>query len=121
MTVAEVDATIQAELKQARLEYEQKLYELRSQAVDRFLSTSALEIQVEATEGVSSIPELLERDVLPQIAEVSDAEAEAFYEQNRARIGDTPKEEVLPMIKNYLKQQKQQEEEDKITQRQRTR
>ena len=108
LTLTQVDAQIAAELKQIRLEYEQKLYEIRSQAIDRFLSEGAVELQVAASPA-NSIPELFESEALTQVAEVSDADAQAFYNENKERIGDTPQTEVLPMIKNYLKQQKQQE------------
>jgi protein-disulfide isomerase len=108
LTIAAVDQMISAELKQARLEFERKLYELRSQAVERFLSEKSIQLQL-AKSKVSTIAELFEKEAFTQLKDVSDAEVSAFYKENKDRIGDRPEEEVKPMIKDYLGQQRKEE------------
>jgi protein-disulfide isomerase len=46
-------------------------------------------------------------EVGSQVADVTPAEVDAFYEQNKARIGNRPKEQVAPQIEQYLRQQRQ--------------
>jgi protein-disulfide isomerase len=58
---------------------------------------------------VSSIPELLQTAVFSKIKAVTDQEVDAFYQENKARIGDRSAEEVKPMIKEYLDQQRREE------------
>jgi thioredoxin-like negative regulator of GroEL len=41
--------------------------------------------------------------------EVSDAEAKAFYDENKAMVGGMPFEQAKPQIKQYLARQKQQD------------
>jgi len=52
----------------------------------------------------------LREQLKTQTGEVTDAEVDAFYEQNRSRI-QQPKEQILPQIKAYLVQQKLQKAE----------
>ena len=99
---------ISAEAKQARLELERKLYELRAQAVERFLSEQAVNLRLKKSQ-LSSIAELFEKEAFAQVKEVSDQEVSAFYNDNKDRIGDKPAEEVKPMIKEYLSQQRKEE------------
>ena len=108
LSIAEVDQQIAGQLKSARREFEQKQYELRAQAVERFLSEQALELQV-AEKKANDIPKLLEDEVFVKLQDVSDKEVEAFYQENKSRIGDRSADEVKPMIKEYLGQQRREE------------
>src|SRR5260370_13052686 len=51
-------------------------------------------------------------DIKP--APVTDADAEAFYEKNKAQMPPRPKEGLIPQIKTYLQQGSQQEARDKF-------
>ena len=108
ITIAAIDQMISGELKQARLEFKKKVYDLRSQAVERFLSEQAVQLEI-AQSTATNIAELFEQGAFAQLKAVTDAEVDAFYQDNKDRIGDRPAAEVKPMIKQYLGQQRKEE------------
>ena len=78
--------------------------ELKKMVQDRLLDAEA------AARSVSK--DKLLADIKP--AEVTEADADAFYEKNKARIpAGTAKEAVMPQIKAYLQQNGQQEAREK--------
>lgn len=80
-------------------EYKQKKHELMESQLDQVIQDRLLEAEA-AARGVTK--EALLAEIKP--ADVTDAEVDAFYEQNKAQI-PRPKEEVAGQIKNYLAQQ----------------
>jgi predicted DsbA family dithiol-disulfide isomerase len=56
---------------------------------------------------------LLQAEVESKAGEVTDAEAQAFYQENQARI-NRPYDQILPQIKQFLAQNKRQELRDRL-------
>ncbi len=63
-------------------------------------------LEAEAAERGMSKEDLIASEIHGR-SQVGPDEAEAFYQQNKDRIGDQPKEQVLPQIEQYLAQQRQ--------------
>jgi protein-disulfide isomerase len=78
--------------------------QLKKMVQDRLLDAEA------AARGVTK--DKLLADV--KAGEVTDADAEAFYEKNKAQMPPRPKETLLPQIKSYLQQTGQKEAQDKF-------
>jgi protein-disulfide isomerase len=57
--------------------------------------------ELEAAEAGVSVEELVAREVEAKVAPVTDADVDAFYEKNQARIG-RPEEQIAPQIRDYL-------------------
>ena len=104
LTLNGLDQMIKAELKKAQSEYEQKLYEIREQAVDQFLIESSLKARLAKT-SYSQIPELITAEVFSKVKEPSEEACLAFYNDNKERIGEADYETVKPQIKSYIGEQ----------------
>lgn len=109
--VAEADVKTFASDQFAQLEkqYEQQKRELLENALEQTIQDRLLEAEA-AARGVSK--EQVLADLKP--AAVTDADIDAFYEQNKAQIQPRTKEQVAPMIKQYLEQQRQAELQQKF-------
>ncbi len=99
ITEADLQAAAADQFQALEREYQQKKHELIEAQLDQVVQDRLLEAEA-AARGVTK--EALLAEIKP--AEVTDAEVDAFYEQNKAQI-PRPKEEVAPQIKNYLAQQ----------------
>jgi protein-disulfide isomerase len=67
-------------------------------------------VELEAAAQKTSKEQLIEREVAARSGAVTDAEVDAFFEQNKARIPpNMTKEQVVPQIRNYLTQQRKDE------------
>ena len=86
------------------MEIRAREHQLRAQALDALIAQALLEKEATAR-GVSE--DALEKAEIVDKAAVSDAEAKAFYEANKARIGSMPEAEALKQIKDGLAQQRQ--------------
>jgi protein-disulfide isomerase len=83
----------------------QALYDARRQAVEAMIEESLLEAEAK-TRGVTTA-QLLEQEVTRKIVPATDAESQAYYEANKARMGTQTYEQVKPGIDNMLNGQKQ--------------
>lgn len=99
ITLEEVDAKAMANSVQAF----QALYEARRQALDQIVSERLL-AQEAAQRGISE-DELVDQEVNQKIKEVSDADVETFYNENRARMQGQTLEQIGPRIRQYLASQ----------------
>ncbi|HEV2847260.1 MAG TPA: DsbA family protein [Thermoanaerobaculia bacterium] len=99
VTEADIQAAAADQFQALEREYQQKKHELLEGQLDMVIQTRLLEAEA-AARGVTK--EALLAEIKP--TEVTDAEVDAFYEQNKAQI-PRPKEEVAGQIKNYLAQQ----------------
>jgi len=81
-------------------------YEILEEAVDRIIEDRLL--QTEADKQHISKDELLSREIQQKVKEPTAEEVEDFYNQNKQRI-TKPKEEAVPQIKKYIKQQRETE------------
>ncbi len=101
ITLAELDAYVKEELfaNRTRDRNPSRLYEVRRAALKRLLEARVVE-RAAAERGLSP-DALLEQEVAAR-GPIDEEDVEAFYEQNRERIGDTPLEEVEPAIRSVL-------------------
>jgi protein-disulfide isomerase len=109
VTEADVKQTAAAQFDQLEKQYEQQKRDLLENALDQAIQERLLEAEAQAR-GVGK--EQLLADLKP--APVTDADVDAFYEQNKAQIQPRTKEQVAPMIKQYLEQQRSSETRQKF-------
>ncbi len=101
--VADVDELVRAQLMDLRA----REYQLRSQALDALI-TQELLVKEAAARGIT--PEALHKAEVEDKAVVTDADAKAYYDANKARIGaGTSEADALAQIKSGLAQQRQAE------------
>ena len=103
VTTADVEQRAADSLKQIRREFEQNTYRVTEQTLNQIVEDRLFEAETAAR---SITREQLLAEIKP--GEVTDAEIDAFYEQNKAQI-PVPKEQVVGQIRTYLQQQKQTE------------
>ena len=100
VTRAELEAFLAPQLMALREQRQDAL----EKGLDTYLSNQVLSREAKAR-GVS-VDALVNQEVLPKVTAPTDAEVDAFYEQNKDRISGT-KEELAGRIKDYLTQQRQ--------------
>ena len=81
----------------------QELYDARRSAVETLIAEELL-TQEAKKRGVSK-DELIEQEITPNIDTVTDSDVEAFYNQNRNRMGGRSIEQIGEQIKAYLQTQ----------------
>ncbi len=109
ITAADVHAQASDQFDQLEREYLQRRHEILESELKKVVQDRLLDAEA-AARGVSK--DKLLAEIKP--AEVTDADADAFYEKNKARIPpQTSKESVMPQIKAYLAQNGQQDARDK--------
>jgi protein-disulfide isomerase len=109
ITAGDVRAQSSDQFELLEREYLQRKHEILESELKKVVQDRLLDAEA-AAKGVSK--DKLLADIKP--AEVTDADAEAFYEKNKSRIPpQTTKEAVMPQIKAYLQQNGQQEARDK--------
>lgn len=109
VTEADVKKHAAAQFEQLEKQYEQQKRELLESALEQTIQDRLLE---EEAQKAGKTKEQILADMKP--AEVTDADIDAFYEQNKAQIQPRTKEQVAPMIKQYLEQQRQSEMQQKF-------
>ncbi|HZN01981.1 MAG TPA: thioredoxin domain-containing protein [Candidatus Polarisedimenticolia bacterium] len=100
ITVAELDTKAAAQLMKVR----QQEFEVRQQALDAMINDELLEREAKA-KGVTR-EKLEETEIAAKAPEPAQAEIDAYYEANKARMGTQTKEQIGPQIAAMLKQQK---------------
>jgi protein-disulfide isomerase len=88
-----------------------KAYELRSDALRRMITTRVVE--GEAARRNTTSEAMIMGDVAA-MGEVSDAEVEAFYNEQGSQVGTQTLEELSPRIRNYLQQLRGQQAVEKM-------
>ncbi|MEZ5332674.1 MAG: hypothetical protein R2991_11610 [Thermoanaerobaculia bacterium] len=99
ITRAEVEEAVASELMEVR----RQEYDILQQGVDALVEKALLEKEAEA-QGVSA-EELLSNELEARMSAVTDADVDAFYEENKARINQ-PKEQVAERVRQYLEAQR---------------
>ncbi len=79
-------------------------YDQKKQALDELINDQLLEKEA-ATKGVSR-DKLLETEVTSKVGDPASSEIDAWYEQNKARVGTQTKEQMAPQITAFLRSQK---------------
>jgi protein-disulfide isomerase len=105
VTLAELEEALAPQLSALDRQRQQLLVD----GLDGLVEQKILEAEA-AARGVS-VEELFRVEIEAKAGEVTDAEAQAFYEENKARI-NRPIEQMMPQIKNYLANQKRGELRD---------
>jgi protein-disulfide isomerase len=105
ITLEQVDA--KAKQNPQSLQVYQQLYQVRKAALDEIVADRLVEQEAKAR-GVTK-EALLEQEVTSKIVAVSDADVEKFYNENRARMGGKPLEEMKDPIRQFLTAQNQQQ------------
>jgi protein-disulfide isomerase len=79
-------------------------YQLRKQLLDEIITRKLLDKEAKAR-GIS-VDELTRIEVDGKAAPVTQAEAKAFYDENKGRFGQTPEAEALQKVEAGLRQQR---------------
>jgi protein-disulfide isomerase len=108
ITIAELDAHIKDGLFEQASEGGDpaKLYELRSEAVEQMIDDALVEA---AAKERGTTSEALLEESAAKAKPVEQADVQAFYDQIKARLGDTKLEAVEGQIRGRLEQQRQAE------------
>lgn len=103
ITEADLQQTASSQFAQLERQYQQQRRELIESALEQAIQDRLLEAEAAARKVTKD-------QILAEIkpADVTDADVDSFYEQNRAQI-PRPKEQVAQQIKEYLGQQRQAE------------
>ncbi len=99
ITMAELEQALAPQLA----EIDRQRRQILEQGLGGVIEQKILEAEA-AKRGVS-VEELFKSEIESKVGEVTDAEASAFYEANKARI-NRPLEQILPQVKAYLANQK---------------
>jgi protein-disulfide isomerase len=102
IAAAEVDELVRAQLMDLRAREQQ----LRSQALDALVTQALIEKEAEVRRVT---PEALHKAEVEDKAVVTEADAKAYYEANKARFGTTGEAQALQQIRAGLGQQRQTE------------
>jgi protein-disulfide isomerase len=102
ITEADVRQSSDEQFKSLERDYQQKVHELLENSLQQVVQDRLLEAEATAR-GITK--EALLAEIKP--APVTDADVDAFYEQNKAQI-PRPKDQIAGQIKSYLEQQGQQ-------------
>jgi protein-disulfide isomerase len=105
---------IDTQIKQRVRDIQQQVVEARKRELDLQINSKLLE--AEAQKRKISTVKLLEEEVVAKVKDPTDAEVQAFYEQNKARIRAELKD-VRSEIIVYLRNQREREEAQKLAQR----
>ena len=100
ITMAELEQSMAPELEQLDRQRRKMLEEGLGRLVEQRL------IEAEAEARGTTADALIAAETAKVGGEVTDEEATAFFEQNRARVGNRTLEQLLPQIKSYLASQK---------------
>ncbi|MEN8160537.1 MAG: thioredoxin domain-containing protein [Myxococcota bacterium] len=105
VSLGELDAWIKEQLfqQETRNGEEAKLYEVRAQGADNFVSQRLLEAEAQKL-GVSA-EELLETEARKRM-EVPDDEVERFYEEHKKSFGERPIDEVKTQVREHLERRR---------------
>jgi protein-disulfide isomerase len=104
ITAGELDTWIREDLfaRETANKGAAELFEFRSEALQRMLDEQLL--AAEAAKQNISVDELIAKQAKSGEA-VTDASVQAFYEQNKARMGSATLEQIGPRIRRFLEEQ----------------
>jgi protein-disulfide isomerase len=107
ITSAELDESAKKELTQLDNQYQEQRYQLRRQALENLLRKRAFEAKAKQ-KGMTS-EELFNKDIADKVADPSDAEVKALYEQAKAGGQQLPPfDDVKGEIVKFIKAKKAQ-------------
>ncbi len=100
---------VEMQLQQCKVNYKRSRHEVMESTLQELLNQELLNRAAEAR-GISTA-ELLQQEIEEKIPEVTDADVDAFYTENQARIRQ-PKENVAAQIRAHLQNLARQERTD---------
>ncbi|HME72333.1 MAG TPA: thioredoxin domain-containing protein [Myxococcota bacterium] len=108
VTLVELDAWIKEDLYKHEVAQKSasEIFDLRSEALDRMLAERL--VAEEAQHRGITIEDLMKQESA-KAPGVTDQEVSAFYDQNKARVGNQTLEQLAPRIRTHLEHQKKQE------------
>jgi protein-disulfide isomerase len=111
ITAAQVSESVSADLERAeaqlnaaRAEYERNKFSIMESGVKQVIEDRLLEAEA-AKRGVTK-EELVATEIEAAAPAVTDADVDAWYNENQARLRGRAKEEVAPQIQQFLEQQR---------------
>lgn len=96
ITMEQVDARVQ----ESEPEAWQTFYETRQRALAHLIDEQLL-VEEATRQGIER-DSLVKREILDQLATISDSTVAAFYEENRRRMGGQPLEQIKDRISQFL-------------------
>ena len=105
---------IGAEVKQRIRELQQQVVEARKRELDLQINSKLLE--AEAKKRQTTTVKLIEEEIVSKVTDPTDAEVQAFYEQNKQRIRAELKDARSDIIV-YLRNQRERDEAQKFAER----
>lgn len=96
VTMTELEQMVSAQLAQIDKQRRQIL----EQSLDGLVEEKLIER--EATARSVTKDQLVASEITSKVVEVTDPEVDAWYEANKARVGNRPKDQIAPQIKAYL-------------------
>ncbi|MBI4444751.1 MAG: thioredoxin domain-containing protein [Acidobacteria bacterium] len=110
ITQAEIDKaaaseleTLQLDRQRFEIDQKRKRHDITQNTLERVISERLL--KQEAAEQKLTADELLAREVTAVVKAPTDLEVERFFEANKTSFQSTTKEQALPQIREYLRQQ----------------
>lgn len=100
ITLDEIDQRAASNLMKVR----QQEYEVRQQALDAMINDDLLDREAKAKAITKE--KLIETEIASKAPDATQPEIDAYYEQNKARMGGQTKEQIAPQIGAMLKSQK---------------
>lgn len=98
------EAELEARIKSEMMRINNQIYTTKKQAVDALITDRLLGMEA-AKRGISR-QELIKQEVTGKVAAVTDAEIEKFYNDNKARMGNKPLEEMKERVSKHLQSTK---------------
>ena len=98
-------ADIEGRIKSEMLRLNNQIYSVKKRAVDALVNERLLAI--EAGKRGLSYQELVRQEVTEKAGTVTEEEIEAFYQANKARLGDKPLDELRDRITQQLQRTRQ--------------
>jgi len=107
ITLGEVDAEIAGRIRQIRVDSDKQIYEARRGAVEMLIAERLFgaKAKAEGKDLEAYIRDQVEKGLTP----ATDEEVQEFFEENQAKMGGAPLEQVKPQIQNHLDNTKRQE------------
>jgi protein-disulfide isomerase len=105
---------IEAQVKKRVVELQRQVIEARKRELDLQINTKLLEAEAKKR-GVST-NKLIEEEIISKVKDPTDAEAQAFYDQNKNRIRVEFKDAKSDII-NHLRNEREREEAQKFAER----
>ncbi len=103
ITRKELEDSVRPQLQQLEFQRQQLL----EQALTRLVEEKLLEVEA-TTRGVSK-EELVKTEITAKVAAVTEGDVVSWFEENRARLGGRPLEQISGQIKGYLEQLRSQD------------